>query len=339
MDSLSKDILHKICTLLDKKEVLILRTISKRFDRIVSIYAGRHYYFNLKYIIPELLDFLLGSFLTKNFSGTHDRYDGTIIPKIKKINNIFLGDHIKLFDKYNIYSLFENVHTIKIRRENDTNYHFLSSLKSLQQMILDIDSNFDTFEPKSHKFPLLETIKILNIQKSANSLRSEHMSLMHILEKVPNIEKLTCTKLNINIQTIPSIKHLKIRLYKSSPYYRNIFFEKSLNDVTFSHLEFLEIDTIYVFVSIPVKIFMPNLNSLCIKRRTKQKLKYVIFYYDEKGPDHNTMKCILEKIIFDPAKIEYLELDQDIVDVFLQMYPKNTFKSLKKYVLNGFQVN
>ena len=299
MNSLSKDIFPKICSLLDKKDVLVLRTMSKRLNRLIAIYVYKHYYFNLKKIIPEFFNF------SGNFFETQSE---TIVSKIKRIHKLLINDNATTFSNSELYSLFENVQNIKIygTSESEKDYQFLSNISNCI-------------------FPKLESIKTLDIQNLIRFRNFAHASISNILGKMPNIQNLTCTLLEIDLSSIPKIKYLKIRRFTHLHRTNNILITFN-HIINFEHLEVLVIDSICVFKNISATIHMPNLKSICIKEKLRAKPYIPI--------EIESIETILKKLIFNPAKLEYLEFGcQTVMDIFLQIYSNDTLKSLKKMVL------
>ena len=313
MDNISKDILSNICTFLSKKDVLNLKKIKKKFNRIITIYVSRHYYLKLEPIIEELSYFFYKSFSEPNCLNCPKIITyNDIMSKIGLINKISISN--KRSNNFNyLYSMFSNVKNIKICH-NQSSYNFLTSFRSLKKLELDTNhciSNKSTC-------PNLPMVKSLDIKCTINSING-------ILEKMPNIQKLSCTFLSIDIVKIPKIKCLKIRHNPTNfnnPVYSIISKCNPISDIIFDDLEKLIVDDIYAFEDVTINhnknIIMPNLNSIIIK----EIWDIQIDVYDDKGKT----KRVLKMLKFDPAKISYLEFRcPNIMEFFLDIYPLKLF--------------
>ena len=353
MDYLSKDVLAKICPLLEKKDVLILRTMSKRFNRLISIYIDRHYYFNLVSIIPPLIDFMVGFFLTPNQNQNQNQDQNqnrdqnlsetqseTMISKIKKMNKLSINIDITKISNHNLYLLFENVRSIRFFKCCLTEYHFLSLFKSLKKIVF--DGSYNIISDVYRKFPPLDNVNTFVIEAldspSPFFKFLNCVSIYLILKTFPNIHKLVCIFLKIDLSIIPKIKYLQINDFIEYNFF-NITYEKSLNrDIIFDHLEKLVIDDIFVFRNIPqnTMIHMLNLRYMCIKsNNSMQRRFYNKKKYGGKMPSINREYIsIIEKIIIDPVKLEYLKFGcACVMNSFFHVYPKDTFTSLKQVIL------
>ena len=316
MDHLSKDCLIKICTSLDKTDVLRLRTMSKKFNRIITIYVYRHYYLKFDAIILELFDFFSKHFLAPNYPEII--LSGSIIDQIKSSNKLSIHrrDANKFFCNPPVCLLFANVNSIKLFEAQD-DYEFLSLFKSLRK--LEICTGENILGDKN-MVPQLKFIESLNI-KSLDIV----YPVSKIVEILPNIQKLECVYLEINLLKIPQIKCLKlIRCLYIDINIVNEFRDKV--DIIFDHLEKITLSSLYLFAGVNVstinaKILMPNL-----------KVMNILHTISENTSDmtNQIVENNLKRLKFDPDKIETLNFKcPSMENLFYQVYPPDMFKSLK----------
>ena len=333
MDNLSKDIILKICGTMVMKDVLTMRCLTKRYDRIFSNYVNKNFYLNFKELVIWIADCYKksifsdendtniiikimkklrdGIFLADCYKKSilSDENDTDIIIKIikKLTDRIFLAENfyidMHVNDMEHICKSFKHVKNIIIHKKQ-WNYDFLSLFQSLES----IEINFELHENAKNDleiFPVLENMRCLTIRvlKQNSSLA---LKISDMLKKMPNIEKLICNYIALDVERLPKIKYLEITYSYDIYYYDQIVME--------------DLEEIILY-------FTHSRNMLTIPRVKKITINEMNMY--------NSIHC-LSLINFDNNRIESLAIrNNSYRAAFMRLYGSLEFKSLKKIELGN----
>ena len=288
MDKLSKDIILKMCGTMIMKDVLNMRCLTKRYDRIISGYVDKNFYLNFK----DLDAWMTNRCRQIIFSDENDTDKIKIINKIK--NRISLVEKIHIDTDVNdmeyICKSCKSIKNIIISKKQEK-YDFLSLLQSLES----IEINF-ALKSQVEIFPMLENVRYLTINVFG-------LKISDVLKKLPNIEKLICDNIILDVKTIPKIKYLEITCsYKIIIDDHTEIIMEDLEEIILHYTDFKKILTI----PHAKKITINEINS-------------------------NNVRHCLSIINFDNNKVEYLAIKNNIHrEAFVSLYGSLEFKSLKK---------
>ena len=303
-NNLSKDIILKICTMLDLANILKMRLLSKHYNRIIFDHVKKKYNFKLVKIIAWIFDCYTQPIIDEDSLTARNE---VIKNKLQLIENISIDD-ICVYDVINICKILVQVKKITINT-HQKKCDFLLLFDQLENIVIDntqIDEN---------QFPLLKTIKYLTIKYVTTWGMNIWVSFSSILKKFPNVEKLTSDCILFDTEKIYKIKSFRITSYDST-----------YNEVIFEDLEEIIIDNLPCW-SYSNGLNLPQLKLPQLKLPQLKKININM---------HNSvfLREKLSKIIFDTKKIEYLEIKDSLVaKVFVSMYSSHEFKSLKKIEL------
>ena len=289
-NNLSKDIILKICTMLDFGDILNMRLLSKHYNRIIFDHVKKKYNFKLVKIIAWIFNCYHQLIINNDLPIVKNVM---IKNKIQSIENISTGD-ICMNDFTNICEMLKQVKRITTNSIQEK-YDFLLLFEQLENIVISDKLSNKNME----KFPLLETVKYLSIDPKY------FLILSTIIQKFPNIENLVCGSILFDDEKIYKIKSLRI----------TDWYEMLYDEVIFEDLEEIIVDILpfgnkqsKLGLKMPVlkKIKITMGNIMCLKDR----LSVMIF---------DTGKIEYLEII-----------NLKVAKIFVSMYSSHEFQSLKK---------
>ena len=292
-NNLSKDIILKICTIIDFCDILNMRLLSKHYNRIIFDYIKKKYTFKVIKIIAWIVNCYNRSIIDNE---TLTIKNETIKNKIRLIENISTGD-ICMNDFNDVCVMLERVKKITTYGRQKK-YDFLLLFQQLENIVI----SYKLPNKNIENFPLLKSIKYLTI----NPVTIIKFSC--VLQKFPNVENLVCGNILFDDEKIYKIKSLRI-----TDWYNMLY-----NEVIFEDLEEIIIE-ILPFENIPkgLKLRMPVLKKITITMDNvmylKDRLSLMIF---------DTGKIEYLEIV-----------NLKVAKIFVAMYSSHEFQSLKKIEL------
>lgn len=295
MDKSSKDIILKICETMVMKDVLNMRCLTKRYNRIISGYINKKFYLNFRKVA-----IWIGDCYEQIILGDENNINKTeIIDKVK--DKIFLVENIYIQDIYvndiaHIFKLFKSVKNIIIRTKQ-LKYDFLSFF----QLVENIEINYKL---DLEIFPVLENARYLTISNLQLG-NIQPIKISDILKKLPNIERLVCDNIVFDVEIISKIKYLEIR-YKYSVDYTEVII-KDLEEI------------ILYYTNLMNELIIPHAKKITINEKDSwcaiQCLSHIKFNNDKL--EYLTIKNNIH------------------ANAFMLLYGSLEFKSLKKIELGG----
>lgn len=272
MENINKDILSEIGNYLEYKDVLNTRLVSKRFARILFYVMGKRFVFCLDPIIYNLFSISL----SKNNELMEQVFD-----KIIHIKNIRIKELKNIIDfEAKFLELICNIETIEIEPVQK-NYSFLSYFKSVKIIKCQSLSTGRAGLP----IPIMESVKEFVINDTDVDCYYRKLNAKLLAEKMPNLERLTCNRISLNISSLPKLRYLCL----------NADALDIVHNISFDSLEeFILNERLYNrIVNLNGKIIMPKLKRLCLNSLTVNT---------------DAWKDIHHHMVYSYEKLEYLNI-------------------------------